>query len=88
MKILPITFPVDGIEGTLELREPSVSAVRPFLAMMGQDTQGFLLEVLNVSVYADGVLVENALEKIGLSKLADLTPMITELLGFDEEKKN
>jgi len=88
MKILPIEFPIEGIEGTLELREPSVSAVRPFLTLMGEDTQGFLLEVLNVSVYADGVLVDNALEKIGLSILSELTPMITTLLGFDEEKKD
>ncbi|RLC35850.1 hypothetical protein DRH27_06185 [Candidatus Falkowbacteria bacterium] len=82
MKVIQLN--IAGI-GDVELREPSLKAVRPFLSMMGTDTQGFMLEVLNVSVYQDGDQVKDVDELIGLSTLSELIPKITELLGFDNE---
>ncbi|RLC36041.1 hypothetical protein DRH27_05855 [Candidatus Falkowbacteria bacterium] len=76
---------IEGI-GKVELREPPLKVVRPFLALMGSDTQGFMLEVLNVSVYKDGEQVTGVDEKIGLSALSGLIPVITDLLGFDSEE--
>ncbi len=87
MKSLPIDFKIDGIDGSLELREPSVGVIKPHLHLMQEDTQAFMLEVLNVSLYADGKPVDNVLDKIGLSSLVELTPLVTELLGFGEEEK-
>lgn len=86
MKVIQLD-PIDGIPGTLELREPPISAIRDKMGLMAEDTQSFLLEVLSVSLYADGASVPDVLDKIGLSELAELTPKITELLGFggDEE---
>lgn len=85
MKIVPIGFEIDGLGGSLELREPSVSAIRPFMHLMSEDTQSFLLEVLNVSLYMSGQPVPDALDKIGMSELSRLIPLVTELLGFEDE---
>lgn len=86
MKIIPID-PIDGIPGSLELREPPVSAIRGDLGLMSSDTQSFMLRVLEVSLYADGQPVPDVLDKIGLSELTTLTPMITDMLGFGEDEE-
>lgn len=88
MKTIKLDIEIDGIPGSLELREPSVSAIRPHMDLMQSNTSDFMLEVLAISLYEDGILVPNVLDKIGLSEMTELMPMITELLGFggdDEE---
>ena len=87
MKVIKVD-PIDGIPGSLELREPSISMIRDKLQMMSTDTQAFMLEVLAVSLFSDGVLVPDVLDKIGLSELTALTPQITELLGFGDDEGN
>ncbi len=84
MKVISVDA-IDGIPGSLELREPSISMIRDKMPMMATDTQAFMLEVLAVSLFADGVLVPDLLDKIGLSELTELTPKVTELLGFGDE---
>lgn len=85
MKQIPVPFPIDGFSGQLELREPSLNQVTPLLDLMSTDTRGFMLQVLNMSLYEDGVLVENSLDRIGMSHLGDLTDLLMELLGFDKD---
>lgn len=86
MKIISVGN-IDGI-GECELREPPISAIRDKMALMADDSQQFMLEVLAVSLYSNGEPVDNALDKIGLSDLSKLTPQITEILGFGDDAGN
>lgn len=86
MRTIPILFDIDGIPGKLELGEPSVAKVRPFISLMGGDAQEFMLEMLNISLYCNGEPVVNALDQIGISSMTKLMPLVTELMGFGDDE--
>lgn len=71
--------------GQVELREPTVAQIKPFMGLMSTDTQAFLVAVLDVIVFKDGKHIPDVTSQIGLSVLLDLMPRVTELLGFDAE---
>ena len=78
-----INIDVAGL-GAVVLKEPTISQVKPFLSMMGEDTQGFLISILDVCVFdSNGKHIPDVTSKVGLSALVELTPKITELMGFD-----
>ncbi|RLC39119.1 hypothetical protein DRH27_00535 [Candidatus Falkowbacteria bacterium] len=82
MRVLQTDIP--GI-GPCELREPLLKTVRPFLGLIGTDTQEFMINILNVCVYQGDQHIANVDNVIGLSALQSLMPLLSELLGFDEE---
>lgn len=84
MRTIPLDMTIDGIPGALELREPSIAQLRPHMVLMQSDTQQFMFEVLSVSLYADGQQVPDVLDKIGMSELSGLMPLITDMLGFGD----
>jgi len=85
MRTIPIDLEIEGLDGELTLVEPSVAMVRSFIGLMETDTKGFMINVLEISLYQDGLPVEDTLNKVGLGAMMKILPKLTELLGFDSD---
>ena len=88
MKSIDIELIIDGLEGSFTFVEPSVSQVRPFLGLMEDDSQSFMIKVFEISLHCDGKHVKNALDRVGLGAMMKVLPKLTELLGFKGDDPN
>lgn len=83
MKIISIE--AEGIDGNLELREPTVREVMPLLAMIKKGGDEVFADLLDRVVFLDGERLTDASEKIGSSEMMDLMPKVYEIIGVSDD---